>query len=193
MSGSKSTSENQSSNSASSFVDPSQSPFLEFLRSQGMNLAQGQLGEGSGYQQNIQGQQDALQGMLTPQQNPFLQGQIEQGQFAINENLQQNILPGIGSNAQLAGQFGGGRQGVAEGIAMRDANRTGADFAQNLIGQDYQNQQQRAIQALALAPSINQGGFSPLMNFGSILGGPNNLTQAQGSSSGESNSKSLGF
>jgi hypothetical protein len=201
-----SSSSNDSRQGSSSFVDPSQSPYLSYLRQQGQGLAGQQLAPGGQFQQGLGQQQQALGGFLgAPQQNPYLLGQIESGQNLINENLQQNILPGIGSNAQLAGQLGGGRQGVAEGIAMRDANRTGADFAQNLLGQDYQQQQARSLQALALAPSINQQGFSPLMNFGNLIGAPNNLQQAYGSSTGRSSglarstgkggsdSKSLGF
>lgn len=190
MSGGKN--ESQSSQGSETFIDPSQAPYLEWLRSQGQSLAGSQLGGGSQFQQSLGQQQNALSSFLQgPQENPYLMGQIQQGQDLINQNLQRNVLPGISSGAIQAGQFGGGRQGVAEGIAAGDAADAGSRFAQNLIGQDYQAQQQRALQALALAPSINQGAFSPLMNFGNLLGGPNNLARSSGS--GDSQGKSLGF
>lgn len=213
---SESTSRNQQQQSSESsgfnmgqsgsFIDPTQSPFLANLFQQGSDLAGQQMGAGSQFQNQVANPaMNAFQNFLTPQQNPFLQGQIEQGQGLINENLQQNILPATGGAAVGAGQFGGGRQGVAEGIAMRDANRASTDFAQNLIGQDFQGQQQRAIQALSQAGNISGLQFSPLQNLRELLGSSTVLNQASnfgqtqsrssGSSLGQSDSKSsqLGF
>ena len=197
MSGGKSSSRNKSGNQSQSgtFVDPSQQPFLEFLRSQGQGLAGQQLGAGSDFQQFAGGAQNALMSFLQPQQNPFLQGQIEQGQGLINRNLQENILPSIGGGAASAGQRGSSRQGVAEGIAARSAIEQQSQLSQNLLGQDFQAQQQRALQALQFAPQIGGLQFSPLSNFANILGGPNNLagSTSSGFGKGSGNSKSLGF
>lgn len=38
----------------------------------------------------------------------------------LTNTLQRNVLPGIGQNAVLAGQYGGSRQGVAQGLAISD-------------------------------------------------------------------------
>lgn len=170
-------------NQGSTFIDPSQSPFLGGLRDQGQALASQQLGAGSQYQQGIVNPAtQAFQQHLTPQQNPFLTGQIEQGQRQIAENFNERLLPGIGSGANQAGQRGGGRQGVAEGIALRDANRQSSDFAQNLLGQDFQGQQNRSLNALTFADSIGGLAFSPLQNLQGILGAPTVLSQNQGGS-----------
>ena len=193
MSGGKSSSRNKSGGQSGTFVDPNQQPFLDFLRSQGQSLAGQQLGGGSDFQQFAGGAQNALMSFLQPQQNPFLQGQIEQGQGLINRNLQENILPSIGGGAASAGQRGSSRQGVAEGIAARSAIEQQSQLSQNLLGQDFQGQQQRALQALQFAPQIGGLQFSPLTNFAQILGGPNNLAQSSQFGRGSSNSKELGF
>ncbi len=189
MSGGKSQSTSESSGQSSTQIDPF---ILEQLRSilgQGQQLAGEQLGAGSQFQQLAGGAQEALLGFLQPQQNPFLQGQIQQGQNLITENLQQNILPSVGSAAASAGQRGGGRQGVAEGIALRDANRQSSDFAQNLIGQDFQGQQQRALQALGQTGQIGGLAFQPLQQLRALLGG--NTTVGQSTSGSQSESKSI--
>ncbi len=181
--GSKKKSEGQQS----SFVDQQQAPFLQQLYEGASGLAGQQLGQGSQFQNNIVNPAtQAFNNFLTPQQNPFLQGQVQQGQQIINDNLQQNILPSIGDSAASTGQFGGGRQGVAEGIALSDANQQSANFAQNIYAQDYQQQQNRAIQALGQAGNIGNLGFQPLQNLKSIIGNPNNLSQ--GSTSSKSSS-----
>lgn len=184
-SASKSRSESQQSN----FIDRAQAPFLADLFQQGQGLANQQLGEGSDFQTGIvDPTQQAFQNFLTPQQNPFLQGQIQQGQDQIAQNLQRNILPSIGSSAASTGQFGGGRQGVAEGIALSDANQQSANFSQNLIGQDFQAQQGRALQALTQAGNVGNLAFQPLQNLASIIGSPTILGQGTSESKSDSGS-----
>lgn len=181
MSGSKSTSRSQQN----TFVDPGQQPFLDFLRGQGQGLAEQQLGADSGFQSGVvnpalQAFQQQLQG--DPGQ---LEAQIEQHQFGVTENLRENLLPLIGSSATATGGFGGSRQGVAEGIALRDASRQQSNIATNLTGQA----QQRQLQALQFAPQAGQLAFQPLQNLAQLLGGPTVLGQG----TGQSQSKSLGF
>jgi hypothetical protein len=84
-----------------------------------------------------------------PGANPYLtagiQGGIDQSQNAFNQmqrqatnNLQRNVLGGIRSNAVLAGQYGGSRQGVAEGNAISDFTQQQQD-AMNQFGQNNTN------------------------------------------------------
>jgi len=162
-----------------SFVDQQQQPFLQDLRSQGQAFTAQQQAPGSATQQNIGAANQAFQNFLTPQQNPFLQGQIQQGQQQIAENFTENLLPQIGGAAAAVGQRGGGRQGVAEGVALRDASRQSSDFAQNLLSADFQGQQNRALGALGQANQVNQLAFQPLQNLQQIIGGPTVLNQSQ--------------
>lgn len=56
----------------------------------------------------------------------------------ISDVLQEEWLPGIRSGASLAGQYGGTRQGVAEGVAGAKAQRTLADLERS-FGTDFGN------------------------------------------------------
>ena len=81
--------------------------------------------------------QSSAQGAPQTGRNPYLQqvGQAMQAQS--NQNLQQNVLPGIGQGAQAAGMYGSSRQGTAEGIAMGNA-QTGLNSAlANMYSQGY--------------------------------------------------------
>ena len=85
--------------------------------------------------------------------NPYLTQALQSGvdqtqtaydrnQINLTNNLQRNVLPGIRSNAVLAGQYGGTRQGIAEGNALSD----------------YTNQLSSSNLALAQANSANTTG-----------------------------------
>jgi hypothetical protein len=78
--------------------------------------------------------------------NPFLTGAIQKGinqstnafqgmQQDATKNLMENVMPSIRSNSVLAGQYGGSRQGIAEGRAMGDFGtamaRAAGQFGQN--------------------------------------------------------------
>lgn len=82
----------------------------------------------------------------TPGANPYLDQQIggaigmnrlgfQQMQDDSNENLLQNVLPSIRGGAIAAGQYGGSRQGIAEGNAIgqqqKELARATAMFGQN--------------------------------------------------------------
>jgi len=82
----------------------------------------------------------------TPGANPYLDQQIggaigmnrlgfQQMQDDSNENLLQNVLPSIRGGAIAAGQYGGSRQGIAEGNAIgqqqKELARASSMFGQN--------------------------------------------------------------
>ncbi len=107
----------------------SQQPFEMFSGQMyaGMDPLQREaLGMQEAYARGLGGMMDpamgAWQSMLTAPDvasNPYVQGMLEQQGSLLNRNLQENILPGIQTGAIGAGQLGGSRQGVAEGIAAR--------------------------------------------------------------------------
>jgi hypothetical protein len=81
-----------------------------------------------------------------PGANPYLTGAIQKGinqstnafqgmQQDATKNLMEGVLPGIRSNAVLSGQYGGSRQGLAEGRALGDFGtamaRATSQFGQN--------------------------------------------------------------
>lgn len=188
LGGSQSSGSSQSTSSgqSSSFVDPTQAPFLDFLRNSalsgfgGFQQGQQQFGQFAGGL----GQQA---GQIGGQQNPFIQQFMQQSQGnpelvqAQTANLSQNlsdqflqqINPGITAGSVGAGQLGGGRQGAAQGMAIQgaqDALTSGAlgfqqqdnQFAQQSAGlgsQAFGQSQQAGLQGIAQQFGMGQGAF----------------------------------
>lgn len=90
--------------------------------------------------------------------NALTNAQFAQNTQNVTDNLQRSILPGIRSGAIASGQFGGSRQGIAEGLAISDATKqmnnantqiglaNSANTAAQLAG-SYENGQNRALSA----------------------------------------------
>ncbi len=180
----RSQQQSQQQSFGQSFVDPSQAPFLQFLRQAGVGQAADQLGPGGigdvaqgqadelggigrGFLDNLQGVagggqlpgQDFLQQRLS-EQNPFLNEQISQLGTDISQQFQQSILPGIRRGAQAVGGLGGARQGVAEGLASQGASLAFAQQSANLRFQDVGQRQQAAsaLQSGGIAQGQLQAG-----------------------------------
>jgi hypothetical protein len=84
--------------------------------------------------------------------------QFAKNQTDMTNNLMRNVMPSIRSNSVLAGQYGGSRQGIAEGNAISDFTnqlnnsntQIGLANSANTTGQlasDYQQGQARALAA----------------------------------------------
>ena len=126
---------------------------------QATQQAQQQLTQAAGSAQNIAGQSaDALSFNLNNardvNQNPYLQTAI---QAAINPVIQNatdvgGMMYNIGDQALGAGQWGGTRQGVAEGIAASRLNQQVGDIAASMANRGYETGLDASGRALALAP-----------------------------------------
>lgn len=220
MGGSISSSKSKSQSTQESFVDPSQAPFLQQLRSQAQGLqgqqqqqigslfglagglqgqgqdllggltgTQGQLGQfgqagfGQG-QAGIQGLQDIVSGAnpaaqaLQQQasgQNPFLQTQINQ----LGEDITQQFQRGISATnveAVGAGQLGGGRQGVAQGLLGEAAGDQFARASTALRNQDLGRQ----LQASSGLLGFQGQAAGQLAGLGQQQGLGNQASQLQG-------------
>lgn len=75
----------------------------------------------------------AIQGGIDQSKNAF-----NQMQSTATENLMENIMPSIRSNSVLSGQYGGSRQGVAEGNAIGDFAKAQQQAA-TMFGQNNTN------------------------------------------------------
>lgn len=75
-------------------------------------------------------------------QNPYLPAQAQAITNQVNQNLQQQQLPGINSGAIAAGGFGGSRQGIAQGLAIGQTNQALGNSLSNLYGNAYAQDQQ---------------------------------------------------
>lgn len=142
-----------------------------------MQAAQGSAAQGSASQINAPSQNNLnLSGYYTNMlngssgNNPYLSGQIQQGIDQANDaynntmtnttnNMLYNVLPSISSGAEVAGGYGGSRQGVAQGIALgqmgtaqaQAASQMGMnnqDAAANAQASTYMQGQSNALSAL---------------------------------------------
>lgn len=89
--------------------------------------------------------------------NPYLGEMAGTIRQQVTDNLQRNILPGIGSAAIAAGGYGGSRQGVVEANALKDANTGLSGALSNLYGQDYTNAMSRNLQKYQADQGYNLG------------------------------------
>ena len=169
-----------------STVAPFQQPFLQnlFQRAEEASLGpsvsdptlQGremQLAAARGLSPFIQGAQGAGQfltdpGLLSPESNPYLAQTAQAAGRPIMQALTEQILPNIRGGAIGAGQFGGSRQGIAEGIASRGALQQLGDISSNIFSQAYGQGLGALGQGLSLAPQTAGLGFLPGQAFQEI-------------------------
>ena len=98
-------------------------------------------------------------------QNPYVQKQADALQTQSNQNLSQNVMPGIGQGAQAAGQYGSSRQGIAEGIAAGNA-QAGVNSAQaNLYANAYATDQNAQLSNKSLDNNFYLGNQGQMQNF----------------------------
>lgn len=102
--------------------------------------------------------------------NPYLQSAM---QAAIRPVTQAYTDPGgvmsqIRTGAQQAGQYGGSRQGVAEGVATRGYLNTVGDVTSKMAEDNYNTSMQRGTQALALAPQTYTLGTQPASSLAAV-------------------------
>lgn len=79
--------------------------------------------------------------------NPYLGQQADAIKTSFNRNLSENTLPGLRDKFVGSGGLGGSRQGIAEGLAAARSNEGLANAVTNLYAQDYENSQNRGLQA----------------------------------------------
>ena len=86
--------------------------------------------------------------------NPYLQQAMQAAVRGIDQNYTDagGVMSGIRSDAGLAGQYGGSRQGVAEGIAASRHNQQVADTIANMATSAYDKGQDTFGKTLTFAP-----------------------------------------
>jgi hypothetical protein len=183
-----------SESSSSQQIAPQQLPYLQNLWRGAQNQLPGIQGQVGQYQ-NQGNQFLGNLGQVGQNLNPFIgpgyaQQQIGAVQGLLNRNLSENLLPQISQSANAAGQLGGSRQGVAQGIALRGtqeslANTSADIYAQDLLRRQNAAQAQGALQTGAGAtglqslPGLLNLGLSPLAALSQIIGSPTVLGQSQ--------------
>lgn len=156
-------------------------PFYDFLRARGVSgapdlfssAAQGQQDFGGPARdvnvtpgqstataaENAAGQVNAgaaIQGTLdrAPGGNPYVDELVQRTLQANTQNFQQQALPSIQNASQIAGGFGGSRQGVAEGIALQGLADANARAASGIYSNQYNQDLGRQLQAAGLSNQL---------------------------------------
>lgn len=96
-----------------------------------------------------------------PAANPNLQGAISATTRPITQNLTENQLPAIRSEAVQTGNFGSSRQGIAEGLASRGASQAIGDTASKLVQGQYDTNVNAQLKALGLTPTVQGAQTTP--------------------------------
>lgn len=94
----------------------------------------------------------ALSGQVN---NPYLNQQAGTITRQVNDNLQNVTLPGIGNGATSAGQYGGSRQGIAQGMALSRAQGDLSQGLSSLYGNAYESAQNRQASAATTMAGID--------------------------------------
>lgn len=114
-----------------------------------------------------------------PASNPNLQGAIDASTRPIVQNYQESILPGIRNDAISSGNFGGSRQGVAEGIAARGVSNAVGDTASKLVQGQYGTNVDAQLKAMGLVPTVQGAQTVPATTTSGVGDVRQALTQRQ--------------
>lgn len=88
--------------------------------------------------------------------NPAIGGAIDAATRPVYENLTRTALPAVRSGAAQTGNFGGSRQGIAEGLAIQGAGNTAGDISSRIASEAYGQNVRAQLQALGLLPQTQQ-------------------------------------
>ena len=111
--------------------------------------------------------------------NPLVQNVVRGSTTDVANQFLRETLPGIRSGAQLAGQFGSSRQGIAEGLASGEASRHAMDTAAEINLGAYNTGLGALQTGLGMAPSIQNMGYTPANMLGAVGGQERALNQAE--------------
>lgn len=118
------------------------------------------------------GQQNLAQGVAGANQfllgdvmdmssNPYMAQAMSAAIDPIYQNLERRALPAVRSGAVAAGQLGGSRQGIAEGLAISDANRQAMNTTAVMANDQYGRNLEAMQRGLALAPQSQAAQLAP--------------------------------
>lgn len=143
----------------------------QYLGANGMsNAASNAVGGLDIARQSAQG----LNAAANPANNPYFQSALSSAIRPVTQQFNEQVLPGIKGAAQDAGQFGGSRQGIAEGLASRSYMDTVGDISSNMGNAAYAQGLQAQAQAGQLGAQLGNtaaGLYSGLGSLGAQLGG----------------------
>lgn len=104
---------------------------------------------------------------LSPQSNPYLADTARAAIAPVAESLTEQVLPSIRTSSDLSGQFGGSRQGIAEGRAISDFLRQAGDISSGIYSRGYDTGFQGMSTALGHTLDAAASGTSGALEAGS--------------------------
>ncbi len=116
--------------------------------------------------------------IYNPSQIPGFQNAQDSVTRQVTENLQRNILPSVRSNAISTGSLGGSRQGISEGLAIGETNKTLADTLAGMNMQAYNSGLSMYNSAANRAPQTYNLGLQPANTLG-LIGGQERADEQQ--------------
>ncbi|TXH17930.1 MAG: hypothetical protein E6R03_03040 [Hyphomicrobiaceae bacterium] len=138
--------------SAPNIMSPIQAPRIQYApQVQGMqvNTQQVNTPQIGAAQVDAQGaMSQALQGGAS---NPYLDQLVQAATRSATRQFNDSVLPGIRTDATLAGQRGGASEGLAQGIAAGRMGETIGDVTSQLYGNAFNQNAETQRQALGLA------------------------------------------
>lgn len=99
--------------------------------------------------------------VLNADTNPYMQQYAKGAIRPIFNELKESTLPQIQGGALAAGQLGGSRQGIAEGLAVDRATQNALDTTARMYSDAYGQNLEAQQRGLALAPQTAQLGLLP--------------------------------
>lgn len=109
----------------------------------------------------IGGAYDTLLNAPNVNNNPYLNQAVQGAIRPMVDNFSESVLPGIRSGAMQTGQYGGSRQGIAEGIAAGKLSRNIGDVSSQMYGNAYQQGMDSLSKAMLFGPQMLQLGQYP--------------------------------
>lgn len=106
--------------------------------------------------------------LFDPSTNPNIQRAISGAITPIQERLTEQILPTIRSEAAGVGGYGGSRQGIAEGIAMKGATQQMLDKAGGITTALMENFSNNQLKALGLTPVVQAAQTAPAATVANV-------------------------
>lgn len=126
---------------------------------------------GDPMRQMIGGSQASLQSMFNAPDvanNQYIGGVADVLTDRLNRNMNENILPAVQGNFNMAGQYGGARQDAFRQQAGRDTQEALSQGLAGLYADAYDTGMSQQARGLQLAPTTAQMGFIPSQTQASI-------------------------
>ncbi len=105
-----------------------------------------------------------MQSMYSNGMNPYTGQIVDAALRSSNRQFGENVMPQIASQANMAGQLGGTRQGIAEGVAGANQTQMQKDLIAQLYGQAFDVGSQERLAALGLAGQGQQANAGMSLN-----------------------------